>query len=80
MSILLLAIIGVAVFFRFFAGFRLGMSIADTFGTSGANTSIVSAVLPYVGQLALATAAVLSGWAPKIHNANPSEARDVAAA
>ncbi|TFD48919.1 hypothetical protein E3T55_12810 [Cryobacterium frigoriphilum] len=79
-SILLLAIIGGAVFFRFFAGFSIGMSIADTFRTTGANTSIVSAVLPYVGQFALATAAVLSGWAPKIHNANTSEARDVAVA
>ena len=80
LSILVLAIIGGAVFFRFFAGFSIGMSIADTFGTSGANTSIVSAVLPYVGQLALATAAVLSGWAPKIHNASTPEARDVAVA
>lgn len=79
-SMLLLTIIGGAVFFRFFAGFSIGVSIADTFGTNGANTSIVSAVLSYVGQLALATAAVLSGWAPKIHNAETPEAGDVAVA
>ncbi|TFD26666.1 hypothetical protein [Cryobacterium lyxosi] len=79
-SMLLLSIIGGAVFFRFFAGFSIGMSIADTFGTNGASTSIASAVLPYVGQLALATAAILSGWAPKIRNADTPEAGDVAVA
>lgn len=66
-SILLLTIVGGAVFFRFFAGFSIGMSIADTWVTSGVGTSIASAVLPYAGQLALAAAVVLSGWAPKIY-------------
>jgi hypothetical protein len=66
-SILLLTIIGGAVLFRFFAGFGIGMSIADTWATSGVGTSIASAVLPYVGQLALAGAVVLNGWAPKVH-------------
>ncbi|WP_104126325.1 hypothetical protein [Cryobacterium sp. Y57] len=79
-SMLLLSIIGGAVFFRFSAGFSIGMSIADTFGTNGVSSSIVSAVLPYVGQLALATAAVLSGWAPKIRNADTPAAGDVAVA
>ncbi|WP_158252263.1 hypothetical protein [Cryobacterium sp. Y29] len=69
-----------AVRARFFAGFSIGMPIADAFGTNGASTSIASAVLPYAGQLALATAAVLSGWAPKIHNADTPEAGDVAVA
>lgn len=67
--ILLLTIVGVAVFFRFFAGFSIGMSIADTWGTSGVSASVASAVLPYVGQAALASAVVLNGWAPKSQRA-----------
>jgi len=65
LAILMLGLVGGAIFFRFFAGFSVGMSIADTFYTSGADTSIVSASLPYVGQLALAGAAVAFGWAPR---------------
>ena len=79
-SMLVLSIIGGAVFFRFFAGFNIGMSIADTFGTNGVSSSIASAVLPYVGQLALATAAVLSGWAPRIRNADTPDTGNVAVA
>ncbi|MCS5725446.1 hypothetical protein N1028_06005 [Herbiconiux sp. CPCC 203407] len=68
-AIVMLGIVGGAVFFRFFAGFGFGMSIADTFATSGGDASIVSAVLPYVGQLALAAAAVAVGWAPRVASA-----------
>jgi hypothetical protein len=65
LAIMILGLVGGAVFFRFFAGFGLGMSIADTFYTSGGDASIVSAALPYLGQLALAGAAIAFGWAPR---------------
>jgi hypothetical protein len=65
LMIVILGLVGGAIFFRFFAGFGIGMSIADTFGTNGGDGSMVSAVLPYVGQLALAGAAVALGWAPR---------------
>lgn len=71
-AIVMLGLVGGAVFFRFFAGFGLGMSIADTFMTSGGDASVVSAVLPYVGQLALAAAAVALGWAPRVASARPA--------
>jgi hypothetical protein len=65
-AILMLGLVGGAIFFRFFTGFGFGMSIADTFATNGGDGSIVSAVLPYVGQLALAGSAIAFGWAPRI--------------
>jgi hypothetical protein len=65
-AILMLGLIGGAIFFRFFTGFGFGMSIADTFGTNGGDASVVSAVLPYIGQLALAGAVIAFGWAPRI--------------
>ncbi|WP_375388452.1 hypothetical protein [uncultured Amnibacterium sp.] len=64
-AILLLALVSAAVFFRFFAGFGIGMSIADSFGVTGGDGSIASALLAFVGQLALAGAAVALGWAPR---------------
>ncbi|GAA2224513.1 hypothetical protein GCM10009851_04960 [Herbiconiux moechotypicola] len=64
--VIVLALVGGAVFFRFFAGFSIGMSIADTFMTSGGDSSVISAVLPIVGQLALAGALVALGWAPRV--------------
>ena len=63
--IVMLALVGAAIFFRFFTGFGIGMSIADSFATSGGDASIVSAVLPWVGQLSLAAAAIAFGWAPR---------------
>ena len=66
LAIVILGLIGGAIFFRFFTGFGFGMSIADTFGTSGGDGSVVSAVLAYVGQLALAGSALAFGWAPRI--------------
>lgn len=65
-SMLLLGVLGGSVFFRFFAGFGIGMSIADTFATNGGDVSIVSALLAHLGPLALAAAAVLFGWAPRL--------------
>jgi hypothetical protein len=65
-AILMLGLVGGAIFFRFFTGFGFGMSIADTFATNGGDGSVVSAVLPYVGQLALAGSAIVFGWAPRI--------------
>ena len=66
LAIVILGLIGGAIFFRFFAGFGFGMSIADTFATNGGDASVVSAVLPYLGQLALAGSALAFGWAPRI--------------
>jgi hypothetical protein len=66
LAIVMLGLVGGAIFFRFFTGFGFGMSIADTFGTNGGDASVVSAVLPYIGQLALAGAAIAFGWAPRI--------------
>ena len=68
-SILVLAVVAGAVLFRFFAGFSLSMSIADTFGTSGAAASTASGVLACAGWLALAGVVVLLGWAPKVTGA-----------
>jgi hypothetical protein len=64
-AVVMLGLVAGAVFFRFFAGFGFGMSIADTFATSGGDASVVSAFLPYLGQLALAGSAVALGWAPR---------------
>lgn len=64
LGILYLGIIGVALFLRLFAGFGIGMSIADTFATSGGDVSALSQVFHLVGPVAFATAALLFGWAP----------------
>ncbi|PPI27261.1 hypothetical protein [Rathayibacter sp. AY1B5] len=71
-AVLMLALVAGAVVFRFFAGFGFGMSVADTFVTSGGDGSLVSAVLPPLGQLALAGAAIAVGWAPR--SARPTAA------
>lgn len=70
-AIVMLGLVGGAVFFRFVAGFGIGMSIADTFGTSGGDGSVVSSILPYVGQLALAGSAIALGWAPRAFAPKP---------
>jgi hypothetical protein len=64
-AILMLGLISAAMFFRFFASFGIGMSIADSFSTSGGDGSVVSAVLACIGQLALAGSAIALGWAPR---------------
>ncbi|MCU1425107.1 MAG: hypothetical protein JWM51_1398 [Microbacteriaceae bacterium] len=66
LAIVLLGLVGAAVFFRSFAGFGVGMSLADTFAIGGGDGSLVSAILPYFGQFALAGAAVALGWAPRV--------------
>lgn len=66
LAIVIFGIVGGAIFFRFFAGFGIGMSIADTFATSGNDGSVVSAALPYIGQLSLAVSAIALGWAPRV--------------
>lgn len=65
-GVLMLGIISAAVFFRFFAGFGIGMSVADSFGTGGGDSTAVSALLACTGQLALAGAALCLGWAPRV--------------
>ncbi|MFS0712923.1 hypothetical protein ABC195_03510 [Microbacterium sp. 2P01SA-2] len=64
LGILYLAIIGVALFLRLFAGFSIGMSIADTFGTSGGDASALSQVFHLLGPLSFAASLLLFGWAP----------------
>ncbi|QLD12286.1 hypothetical protein [Microbacterium oleivorans] len=64
LGILFLTIVGAALFFRLFAGFSIGMSLADTFWTSGADESPLSLVFQLVGPSAVAVAAILFGWAP----------------
>ncbi|WP_143738885.1 hypothetical protein [Microbacterium sp. Yaish 1] len=64
LGILYLSIIGAALFLRLFAGFSIGMSIADTFGTSGGDVSALSQVFHLVGPLSFAAALLLFGWAP----------------
>ncbi len=76
LGILFLTIVGAALFFRLFAGFSIGMSLADTFATSGADESPLSLVLQLVGPLGVAAAAILFGWAPSVHEeAAPAPAR-----
>lgn len=55
--------LGATVFFEFFAGFLMGMSMADTFMTSGGDAALTGPVLGVVGTLAL-LAAILIGFAP----------------
>ncbi|MFB8894118.1 hypothetical protein [Microbacterium plantarum] len=64
LGILYLSIIGAALFLRLFAGFSIGMSIADTFGTSGGDVSALSQVFHLIGPLSFAAALLLFGWAP----------------
>lgn len=64
LGILYLSIVGAALFLRLFAGFSIGMSIADTFGTSGADVSALSQVFHLIGPLSFAAALLLFGWAP----------------
>ena len=58
-----LLMVVMTVFFEFFAGFGIGMSLADTFFTSGGDAAVTGPVLTIVGMLAL-VAALLIGFAP----------------
>ncbi|MFD1721862.1 hypothetical protein [Amnibacterium endophyticum] len=64
-AILMLGLTSAAVFFRFFASFGIGMSIADSFNTGGGDGSAMSAVLAFIGQLTLAGSAIALGWVPR---------------
>lgn len=55
--------IGAAGFFRWFAGFPLGMALADTFAIGGGDTAPSGVVLGLLGQLSL-VAAILVGLLP----------------
>ncbi|CAN5515366.1 hypothetical protein BH10ACT7_BH10ACT7_07350 [soil metagenome] len=58
-----LLVVGGTVFFQWFAGFGMGMSMADTFMTSGGDAAPTGAVLTILGQVAL-VAALLVGLRP----------------
>lgn len=65
-----LLLVAGAVFFQFFAGFGIGMSIADTLPPFSGGGSSVRAWYAMAGQLALATALILS-IAPRPLPAHP---------
>jgi hypothetical protein len=52
--------VGLALFFRFWSGFGVGMDVADTFLTDGGLTSSVSRLLAMVGTSSLAAGALLA--------------------
>ena len=56
--------VGAAASFQWFAGFNMGMSLADTFMTSGGDAAASGPVIALVGQTAL-IAALLIGLAPR---------------
>lgn len=58
-----LLIVGGTVFFQWFAGFSMGMNMADTFMTTGGDAAPTGAVLTILGQAAL-VAALLVGLRP----------------
>lgn len=61
-----LLLVGVTTGFLFWAGFNMGMSLADTFRTSGGDAAISDPVLAILGQLVL-VAALLIGLPPRRH-------------
>lgn len=64
LGILYLSVIGAALFLRLFSGFGIGMSIADSFATTGGQVSAVSLIFDVVGPVSVAVALLLFGWAP----------------
>lgn len=63
-----LLLVGTTASFHWFAGFNMGMSLADTFMTSGGDAAISGPVIAIVGQTAL-VAALLIGLAPHRYTA-----------
>ena len=55
-----LVLAGAAIFFKFWAGFGIGMDIADGFAVSGGNASIVAGLLDLVATLALVSVVLLT--------------------
>jgi hypothetical protein len=58
-----LLMLGFTVTFQWTAGFSMGMSMADTFATTGGDAAVTGPVLTIVGMLAL-VGAILVGLAP----------------
>jgi hypothetical protein len=58
-----LLMLGMTVFFQWFAGFGMGMNMADTFVTTGGDAAATGPALTIVGMLAL-VGAILIGLAP----------------
>lgn len=63
-----LLLVGTTASFHWFAGFNMGMSLADTFMTSGGDAAISGPAIAIVGQTAL-VAALLIGLAPRRYTA-----------
>lgn len=55
-----LLLAGATIFFKFWAGFGIGMDIADGFGVSGGDASITAGLLDLLGTLALVGAVLLT--------------------
>lgn len=73
LGILFLSLIGCALFFRSFAGFGIGMSLADTFAISGGDESALSLVFHVIGPVSIAVAAILFGWAAPARSVDPEQ-------
>lgn len=66
-----LALIGATCAFHWFAGFNMGMSLADAFATGGGDAAWSGPLVAVVGQLAL-IAALFVGLAPRRATAAPA--------
>lgn len=66
-----LLVVGATASFHWFAGFNMGMSLADTFMTSGGDAALSGPVIAIVGQTAL-VAALLVGLAPRRYSTKDS--------
>jgi hypothetical protein len=63
--ILGLFLIGMTVFFKWWAGFAIGMSLADTFHTSGGDSAVSGPVLSIIGQLSIVAALFVGLISPR---------------
>lgn len=68
-----LLVAGATASFHWVAGFNMGMSLADTFMTSGADAAMTGPVIAIVGQIVL-VAALLVGLSPRPHLMEATEA------
>gem|GEM_PF-3797926 len=59
-----LILVGVTASFHWIAGFTMGMSLADTFGTSGGDAEVTGSLIALIGQAAL-VAALFVGLVPQ---------------
>jgi hypothetical protein len=51
-----LLLCGMTIFFHWWAGFAIGMSLADTFSTSGGDSALSGPILSVIGQLSIVSA------------------------